>query len=139
VIILLDLNYTLVANSPQRGISPPPMARRLGEETYRLWLVGLVRPHHVVLVTARPARWQEATIERIRVLTGWEPQEAYFNDRNLNPPPWKELVLRAHLFPRFRPEEMLAIESNPNTRAMYARHGIRAMPVGVRPWKKLPV
>jgi len=138
VIILLDLNYTLVANSPQRGISPPPMARRLQEETYRLWLVGLVRPHHVILVTARPARWKEPTLERIRVLTGWGPQEAYFNDRNLHPPTWKELVLRAHLLGRFAPAEMLAIESNPNTRAMYARHGIRAVPVEDRPWKRLP-
>ena len=75
----------------------------------------------------------------VLVLAGWEPQEAYFNDRNLNPPPWKELVLRAHLLPRFRPEEMFAIESNPNPRAMYARHGIRALPVGGRPWKMLPV
>lgn len=29
MIILLDLNYTLVANSPKRGTTPPWMEKRL--------------------------------------------------------------------------------------------------------------
>ena len=139
MIILLDLNYTLVANSPQRGTSPPPMARRLQDETYRLWLVRLVRPHHVILVTARPDRWREATLERIRVLTGWEPQESYFNDGYFKPPVWKEQVLRNHIVPRFGFDNILAIESNPKTRKMYGCYGIRAVPVEEKPWTKLPV
>jgi len=139
VIILLDLNYTLVENSPERGIDPPPMSARLKTEIYRPWLVKLVRSHRVILVTARPARWREATLARIRAQTGWCPQEAYFNDRNLPPPSWKELVLKAHLLTRFDPETMLALESNPKTRAMYERNGIRAVPVGDEPWTRLPV
>ncbi len=138
MIVLLDLNYTLAENSPERGTSPPPMTKRLEEETYRLWLVRLLRPHHVILVTARPERWREPTLERIKALTGWSPQEAFFNDRNLGPPAFKEHVLRAHLLPRFEAEEMFAIESNPRTRAMYERYGVPAMPVGERPWRRLP-
>lgn len=139
MIILLDLNYTLVENSPERGIDPPPMSARLKTEIYRPWLVKLVRSHRVILVTARPARWREQTLARIRAQTGWGPQEAYFNDRNLYPPAWKELVLKAHLLTRFDPETMLALESNPKTRAMYERNGIRAVPVGNEPWTRLPV
>lgn len=139
MIILLDLNYTLVENSPERGTVAPPMSARLKEEIYRPWLVVLVRRHRVILVTARPARWREATLARIRAQTGWCPQEAYFNDRNLPPPSWKEWVLKARLLTRFDAEEMLALESNPRTRAMYAQNGIRAVPVGNEPWTRLPV
>jgi hypothetical protein len=54
MIILLDLNYTLVSNNPARGTTPERMEKRLANEQYRQWLVELVRPHTVVLITARP-------------------------------------------------------------------------------------
>ena len=41
-IILLDLNYTLVANSPVHGTAPKRMEKRLADEQYRQWLVELV-------------------------------------------------------------------------------------------------
>lgn len=141
MIILLDLNYTLVANSPRRGTTPPPMAVRLRTERYRMWLIELVRPHHVILMTARPCRWREPTLARILQGTGWFPQEAFFADRSPGAPPGiKQRILMDHVYPRHgRNAHYLAIESNPRTRAMYARHGIPAVPVGNRPWTELPV
>jgi len=131
MIILLDLNYTLVANSPKRGTTPPPMAIRLRTERYRQWLVELVRPHHVVLMTARPNRWRKPTLTRILETTGWQPQEAFFADRSPGYPAGiKRRILMSHVFPRHgRDGDYLAIESNPRTRAMYALHGIPAIPV----------
>ena len=74
MIILLDLNYTLLANSPKHGTTPERMEKRLADEQYRQWLVELVRPHTVVLITARPEAWQLRTLDRIREQTGWRPQ-----------------------------------------------------------------
>lgn len=134
MIILLDLNYTLVANSPKRGTASPPMAVRLHTERYRQWLVELVRPHHVILITARPSRWREATLERIHQTTGWRPQEAFFAECGYGGPPGiKQRILMAHVFPRHgHHAAYFAIESNPGTRAMYVRHGIEAVPVVTR-------
>mgnify|MGYP001014119411 CR=1 FL=1 len=141
MIILLDLNYTLVANSPKRGTTPPQMAVRLRTERYRQWLVELVRPHHVILITARPRRWREATLERIHEMTGWQPQEAFFAERGPGGPPGiKQRILLAHVFPQHGHDaDYLALESNPRTRAMYARQGVQAVPVRKRPWTRLPV
>ncbi len=78
MIILLDLNYTLVANNPARGTTPERMEKRLANEQYRQWLVELVRPHTVVLITARPETWTIKTLDRIEEQTGWRPQDACF-------------------------------------------------------------
>ena len=78
MIILLDLNYTLVANNPARGTTPVRMEKRLAGEQYRQWLVELVRPHTVVLITARPESWMPRTLDRIEEQTGWRPQDACF-------------------------------------------------------------
>lgn len=131
MIVLLDLNYTLVANSPKRGTTPPPMAVRLRAERYRQWLVELVRPHHVILITARPSRWREATLERIHHTTGWRPQEAFFAEQGPGAPAGiKRRILMSRVVPRHgRDADYLAIESNPRTRTMYALHEIPAIPV----------
>lgn len=102
MIVLLDLNHTLVADSPRRGDPrPASFADRVAAERYRLTLVELVRPHHVILVTARPERHREATLAAIRARCGgWEPQEAYFNDASLPPPAAKARALGLHVFPR---------------------------------------
>jgi hypothetical protein len=55
-IILLDINYTLVANSPSHGTSPKCMEKRLAGEQYRRSLVDLVRPHTVILMTPATSR-----------------------------------------------------------------------------------
>ncbi len=129
MIILLDLNYTLAANSPAHGTTPPRMENRLKEERYRGWLVDLVRPHTVLLVTARPEKWLLPTLERIEAETGWIPAGAYFAPAGWwNPPAIKEHLLQAHIFPRWgRESRYLAVESNPRTREMYARFGIPSL------------
>jgi hypothetical protein len=129
MIILLDLNYTLVANSPQHGTTPPRMEQRLWDEQYRQWLVELVRPHPVVLISARPDRWLDATLERIEQKTGWRPSAACFAPPGWwNPPAIKEHLLHRDIFPRWgRDARYLAIESNSRSRAMYAKFGISSL------------
>jgi hypothetical protein len=126
MIILLDLNYTLVANNPARGTTSVRMEKRLAGEQYRQWLVELVRPHTVVLITARPESWMPKTLDRIEEQTGWRPQDACFAPQGWwNPPAIKEHLLRKDVFPIHGEDaRYLAIESNPRTREMYARFSI---------------
>jgi hypothetical protein len=125
-IILLDLNYTLVANNPARGTTPERMEKRLANEQYRQWLVELVRAHTVVLMTARPETWMIKTLDRIEEQTGWRPQNAYFAPRGWwHPPAIKEHLLKKNVFPTYGGiAHYMAIESNPRTRGMYARLSI---------------
>lgn len=132
MIYLLDLNYTLVGNSPQRGApSIRPFINQLEQETYRQWLVELLRPHHVILITARPQRYREPTLERIEALCHWQPQEAYFAEISNRPPAIKKHLLLKYIFPRHGEDgtQYLAIESNPITRGMYRHHGIPSVRV----------
>ena len=114
-IILLDLNYTLVANNPARGTTPVRMDKRLANEQYRQWLVELVRPNTVVLITARPDTWTVRTLDRIEEQTGWRPQDACFAPKGWwNPPSIKEHLLKKDVFPTHGDDaRYLAIESNP--------------------------
>jgi len=125
-IILLDLNYTLVANNPARGTTPVRMDKRLANEQYRQWLVELVRPHTVVLITARPDTWTVRTLDRIEEQTGWRPQDSCFAPKGWwNPPSIKEHLLIKNVFPTHGDDaRYLAIESNPRTREMYAKFSI---------------
>lgn len=125
MIILLDLNYTLVANSPKFGMVPPPMRKRMEIERYREWLIEMVKPHHVILITARPDSWREATLARIEEQTGWSPQEAYFDEGvTRTPPAIKRHILLTKIFPKHGRDNLLAIESNPKTRDMYHKLGV---------------
>ena len=126
MIILLDLNYTLVANSPKHGTTPERMEKRLAGEQYRQWLVELVRPHTVVLITARPETWMLRTLDRIEEQTGWRPQNTCFAPPGWwNPPAIKEHLLRTAVFPIYGEHaRYIAIESNPRTREMYSRFSI---------------
>lgn len=125
-IILLDLNYTLVANNSARGTAPERMEKRLAHEQYRQWLVELVRPHTVVLMTARPETWMIKTLDRIEDQTGWRPQDACFAPRGWwNAPSIKQHLLKKDVFPTHGEHaRYIAIESNPRSREMYARHEI---------------
>jgi hypothetical protein len=125
-IILLDLNYTLVANSPVHGSAPKRMEKRLADEQYRQWLVDLVRPHTVVLMTARPENWMTKTLDRIEAQTGWRPEDACFAPIGWwNPPAIKQHFLHKIVFPiHGENARYIAIESNPRSREMYARHEI---------------
>ena len=129
MIILLDLNYTLVSNSPGHGMTPPGMVQRLRDERYRQWLVELVRPHTVVLITARPETWMVRTLDHIEEQTGWRPQDACFAPRGwFNPPAIKQHLLKKDVFPvHGEPARYIAIESNLRTREMYARFDIPSL------------
>lgn len=125
MIYLLDLNFTLVANNPPRGAPSEPMARRMQTELYRQWLVELLRPHEVILITARPDSWKEPTLARIAELTAWQPMDAYFDDGvTRTPPAIKRHILIDLIFPKYGRGDYYAIESNPKTRAVYATLGI---------------
>jgi hypothetical protein len=125
VIYLLDLNYTLIANSAPRGTHPQPMHKRIETELYRGWLVEMLRPHKVILMTARPERWKGSTLARIADLNGWSPTDAYFDDGSTRTPPAiKRHILATKVFPKYGRDDYYAIESNPKTRAMYAALGI---------------
>ena len=136
MIILLDLNYTLVENSTEKQ---KPFSKQIQAERYRAWLVNLVKPQHVILMTARPAKYFAETIASIEEKTGWQPDEALFNAYGLTPPVAKERMLKEHVLPKYPNMEFLAIESNPATRAMYARYGIRSIKVEPgEEWQTLP-
>ena len=127
-IILMDLNYTLVANQAEtRQIRP--FSARLEAEEYRTDLIDRIRKEFVTVVTARPISQRKETVQNLFRKTGWRPQEAYFNDLGLEPPAYKEFVLTRAVFPEHGDDvkRYLAIESNPETREMYEKHGIRAM------------
>jgi hypothetical protein len=147
--ILLDLNYTLVGNNPPRGSKPISMEKRMATEAYRQWLIELVKPHTVILITARPESWMLRTLERIEEQTGWKPQDACFAPKGWwNPPSIKEHLLKKHVFPTHgREQRYLAIESNPRSREMYGRYEIPCLWVnedgdaltdGTRIIKRLP-
>ncbi len=66
-VILLDLNYTLVGNqSRAREQSGGDPEKQVDYETYRTWLTALLEDHYVILITARPERYREKTLENIR-------------------------------------------------------------------------
>lgn len=139
MIYLLDLNYTLVGNSPKHGTPPiRPFNRQIEQEEYRQWLVDLLRPHQVILITARPDRYREATLERIAEKTGWSPMDAYFAEISARPHQIKEHLLKNRIFPKYGKGGYFGLESNPMTRGMYAQYGIGAVRVTDQELMMLP-
>lgn len=129
-IALVDLNYTLVENSPKWGAPKIyPFIRQIEQETYRRWLVDFLRDKYAILITARPQKYREATLERIKLLTGWQPQEVYFAEISATPPEIKEDLLLRYIFPKHgrNGEDYFGIESNPKTRAMYLCYNIESL------------
>ena len=129
-IALVDLNYTLVKNSPKWGAPKIyPFIRQIEQETYRQWLVDFLRDKYAILITARPQKYREATLERIKLLTGWQPQEAYFAEISATPPEIKEDLLLRYIFPKHgrNGKDYFGIESNPKTRAMYLCYNIESL------------
>lgn len=129
-IALVDLNYTLVENSPKWGAPKIyPFIRQIEQETYRQWLVDFLRDKYAILITARPQKYREATLERIKLLTDWQPQEAYFAEISATPPDIKEDLLLRYIFPKHgrNGKDYFGIESNPKTRAMYLCYNIESL------------
>ena len=138
-IILLDLHGTLSANSTDVG---SPWAPDISVERYRSWLIDLIRPCRVILVTWRPIRYRQPTLARIAAETGgWQPDEAYFRSSTLTAPRHKVQIIRQHVFPVHGSDRSLylGLESNPRTRLAYAQIGIFSLPVprGDQ-WNELP-
>ena len=125
MIILLDLNYTLVRNSEQKA---SPFTKQIERETYRIEIIQLVQEHYVVMITARPIVHKTQTLASIIEKTGWSPQESYFNDTKMYPAHFKRSIVLQKLT-HLRREVMLAIESNPNTIEMYKKLGILCLSV----------
>jgi hypothetical protein len=141
-IILLDLNFTLVGNSIEKRRQRGSYADKIELETYRQWLVDLLRDRYVILVTIRPSYHKAQTLARIQALTGWQPQEALFCWKgSIKPEVWKGYALEHCIFPKHGadPSRYLAIESNANTHKMYAAHGVQWVKAqeGVE-WDALP-
>lgn len=128
MIYLVDLNYTLVANSPKRDdprISP--FVRQIEQEIYCHRLIDFLRDKYAILITARPDSYRQITLARIKELTGWQPQDAYFAEIPAPPPKIKEHLLLSYIFPKHgKNTEYFGIESNPKTRAMYEKYGIKS-------------
>lgn len=133
-IVLLDLNYTFVANQAETAtLGGEDFGDRLRFERYREWLRDFVKQGHVILITARPERYREATLARMDSLLHWRPDEMYFNEHDLPPAVCKQEVLLTRIFPRYgRPADgtrYVAVESNPRTAIMYEGYGIPALRV----------
>lgn len=124
--ILLDLNYTLVENS---DVKIRPFTKQIEGERYSRQLLDRIKKYTIILITARPHLHRDATLKSIQDKLDWQPDAAFFNEHNLPPPTSKRRVLEEHIFPQFGkdPKGYVAIESNPQTRAMYASFGIVAL------------
>lgn len=127
---LVDLNYTLVGNSPKWGEPRiTPFSRQIEQETYRQWLVDFLRDKYAILITACPIRYKEQTLARIFSQTNWQPQESYFAGISATPHDIKEDLLLRYIFPKHgrNGEDYFGIESNPKTRAMYLCYNIESL------------
>ena len=127
-IILLDLNYTLVANS----VGKYPFTKKIIEaERYRQWLVEALKDNTVIIITVRNKQWEKLTLEMIQKYTNWQPADVYFPNafEHGGAPPTKEKGLNEYILPKHGTDvnKYLALESNPKTTLMYSKLGIKAI------------
>lgn len=129
-IILMDLNVALSSNFKEmRNHNFETFIKEV--ETFRDWMVDLLRPEYVILITARNIKWGVPTLNRINELTNWIPNEAIFNDTGISgseAPLVKKKQVLEKIIPRHGDDlqKYYAIESNPRTREMYSSIGINA-------------
>lgn len=128
MIVLLDLNYTLVSNSEDTRAGELTL-HRIRRETYRTELLERLQQegHRVFLVTARPSHLEAQTLESIWTKTVWRPERNYFNARGVRPPMHKAAIADELLAEFGEADLFLALESNPRSRAEYAKRGIRPL------------
>lgn len=125
-VILLDLNYTLVANSHMKRAQ---FTEQIKLERYRKDLIELVRQFEVILITARPEKYKAITLGNIEQQTGWRPAKAFFNDTNLAPHIFKKKTFVEEIEWRYGNESFIAIESNPKTIKEYHLLGIMCLSI----------
>ena len=144
-IVLMDLNVALSSNfNEMRNYGFEDFVNN--HECYRKWMVELLRPEFVILITARNIKWAIPTLKRIEEETGWQPDVALFNDTKYDgqdAPAIKEHQMLNHVFKNYCDEQSIyhAIDSNMNTRAMYRRLGLKSVhdcARGKSRWFKLP-
>ena len=127
-IILLDLNYTLISNSWKIRYDKYP--KKILNRQYEQELVNKIKGNHVILITASPDYTSSDSLKHIEENTDLSISESYWNFGNQSPPELKENWLKKAVFPKHGddPSKYLAIESNEDTREMYAHFGIEARP-----------
>ena len=126
-IILLDLNYTLISNS--WSIRYEKLSGKITKRKYEHELVDLIKDNYVILITASPYYTSYDSLKHIEENTDLKIDESYWNF-NRRPPELKRYWLEKAVLPSHgnNPDRYLAIESNKDTRAMYAEFGIEARP-----------
>jgi hypothetical protein len=128
-IVLMDLNVALSSNfKDMKRHSMETFVKEV--EEYRTWMVDLLRPEYVVLITARNIKWGIPTMKRIWTTQKWLPNEALFNDTDISgseAPLIKKHQLIHKVMPRHGDNMNIyyAIESNPRTREMYSSMGVK--------------
>ena len=127
-IILLDLNYTLISNS--WAIRHDEYPDKIFNRQYEQELVNKIKDNYVILITASPDYSASDSLKHIEENADLKIAESYWNVGNQRPPELKEYWLKKEVFPKHgdAPSKYLAIESNEDTREMYARYGIEARP-----------
>ena len=128
-IILLDLNYTLIANSKE--IRTMPLDKKIKSQKYETDLINLIKNNYVILITASPYRRSHKILRDLKEKTGFEPDESFWNFGR-QPPALKKYWMENEVIPQHGDDgdKYLAIESNPATRRMYKKLGIEARPKG---------
>lgn len=128
-IILLDLNYTLIANSKE--IWNYPLEKKIKSQRYETDLIELIKDNYVILITASPYKRSHKILRDIKEKTGFTVDESYWNF-GAQPPQVKKYWMENEVIPKHGDDmsKYLAIESNPNTRRMYKKLGIEARPKG---------
>ena len=126
-IILLDLNYTLIANSKE--IRTMPLDKKNKSQKYETDLINMIKDNYVILITASPYRRSYKILRDIKEKTGFEPDESFWNFGR-QPPALKKYWMENEVIPQHGDDgdKYLAIESNPATRRMYKKLGIEARP-----------
>ena len=132
-IVLLDLNYTLIADQ-QTSRYIRPIEKRVELEAYRMDLVEALAGYRVFMLTARPESQKAATLAAIgRRIPRLVLERAYFNTHDEGPPDAKRRMLKTYILPDgIDPATCFAVESNPLTRRMYKANGISAAAYSAR-------
>jgi hypothetical protein len=148
-IILQDLNVALTTNFDELKKNQSIRNFIQEKELYRGWLVDLLRHEYVILCTVRSGKYRADTLDRIKLLTNWEPDEALFNTwvdpktkRHLSAHLVKRRFLTELIMPKFGddPSKYLAIESNHRSREMYRSLGVKCLEANTddsSPWKRI--
>ena len=126
-IILLDLNYTLIANSKE--IKYMALDEKIKNQKYESELIDLIKDNYVILITASPYKRSHKILRDIKEKTGFVVDESFWNFGR-QPPVLKKYWVETEVIPRHGADmdKYLAIESNPATRRMYKKLGIEARP-----------